>query len=45
MKWDSLYDKGHRDMAGNLREYKKDRKHEGGKKEHSGAQKGQLEEG
>lgn len=32
MKWDSLYDKGHRDMAGNLREYKKDRKHEGGQK-------------
>lgn len=31
MKWDSLYDKGHRDMAGNLK-YKKDRKHEGGQK-------------
>lgn len=32
MKWDCLYDKGHVDMAGNLREYKKGRKHEGGPK-------------
>lgn len=32
MKWDCLYDKGHMDIAGKLREYKKVRKHEGGQK-------------